>query len=423
MSESMQSILDNTRKLIQQKQASFKSNVGGLPKAAAGLDTAGAKDERDAKTLTATEPALTPKSEPAITADAKAEPASTSGSTGSHKAEGKKDTTETGAQTVLDALQPSTVAKADEKPLLTADAKAEPKSAAAKLANEIIRDIRAVQTAKPVAKQAEETMAEEKKEEGKKVMPSKKHEAGETKAEEKKEEEAKAASGLNLELDRDVLAKIAASLLSTEEGAQVVEAHLAKVAGAESAQEILHFMAAQSEAAEKQAAYEAGSADAQALINQMIYEEGLKAGQATKTAADEQAMFEKLGQEVADSSISDIMGQGAAGMPGAEGAAGAEGGAEGGEISSEELAQALEALVSEGTLKPEEAQQIMEYVAQEEQGGAAAGGAMPPEAAGAEAAAEPEAKEPKKEEPKEASAPQTKAANLLETIRKLRAAK
>ena len=81
-----------------------------------------------------------------------------------------------------------------------------------------------------------------------------------------------------MELTTDVMAKIAAIVLSTEEGAALTEAILTKQAGATMANETLDFLAEQSELAEQHAAYEAGVKDAEAAYIADIYNRGVEDG-------------------------------------------------------------------------------------------------------------------------------------------------
>lgn len=83
---------------------------------------------------------------------------------------------------------------------------------------------------------------------------------------------AETAGGLNMELTSDVLAKIAAVMLATEEGTKLAETTLAKAAGAEAAEKTLAFLRAQNELAQKQAEYEAGQRDAAEIIAKMAQE-------------------------------------------------------------------------------------------------------------------------------------------------------
>ncbi len=79
-----------------------------------------------------------------------------------------------------------------------------------------------------------------------------------------------------LELTNDVLAKIASTLLSTEEGWAQVEDGLAKAAGAEAARETMGYLTQQAEQAEKAAQYDQGYTDAEGLIQNAIYMQGVE---------------------------------------------------------------------------------------------------------------------------------------------------
>ena len=94
-----------------------------------------------------------------------------------------------------------------------------------------------------------------------------------------------AAGGPDMVLTTDILAKIAALILSQEDGEAIVEKALAKEAGAERARETLVFLADQSELAQKQAAHDQGMADAQSLIDQEIFEAGKQAATPVAPAA------------------------------------------------------------------------------------------------------------------------------------------
>lgn len=235
----------------------------------------------------------------------------------------------------------------------------------------------------------------------------------------------KAEGLLDLQLTTDVMAKLAALILSTEEGAQMAEQVLQKQAGAEMAKETLAFLAAQSEMAEKAAAWDAGQADAQALIDQQLVSHGAE----LQKQAEREAMLFKLGQANADASIGDMMGGAGGADAGAAGpaAGGADAGAEGGEgeISMEDLVAALQALVEEGSVKPEEAQQILEYVTSDGAGGADAGAGAADDA-DAGAAAGGDAGGAGEADPAAAEAPVNgadKTASLLDAIRQLKAKK
>lgn len=72
---------------------------------------------------------------------------------------------------------------------------------------------------------------------------------------------SKSAGILDMELTEGVLKKIAAVILSTEEGVEYTENLLAKTAGAEAAARTIEFLNAQSDLAEKQAEYIRGQQD------------------------------------------------------------------------------------------------------------------------------------------------------------------
>jgi hypothetical protein len=426
----MKSILDQTRQLIQTKQAEFNSNLAGGVKAAKGLDASGAGDDSEktrGHALEADQAALEPQKKPAITADANAKPPSDgSGTTG--KAEGKEESNVTDRSGTLEAGDPPP-ATVEHKPLITADANAKKaQDGAAKIANDILRSIRGVQTATPAPAPAK--VAEVKKEE--KPAAAKKQDVAPSAADTAAPVAAKEAAEPDMTLTGDVLQKIAAIVLSTEEGVEFVAQKLADAAGQEAALETLGFVAKQAELAEQQAEYARGAADAEALAQQAIYEQGILQGR--KIAAAE--LLRKTGQAAADASIEDLMAQGgeaggapagmppemAGGMPPeAAGAPGAEGE---GSITPDELMAGLEAMVQEGTLKPEEAEAVLQYITQAGGGegapaeGAPAEGAPAPAgegAAPAEAAAKPEEKKPEEDSSKEAQA-------LLATIKQIRQA-
>jgi hypothetical protein len=463
MTDTLREILDTTRQFVQTKEAEYKSTVKEADKA---LETAGAGDDSPitrGHALGAEEAALEPHKEPAVTSDANAEPNAKGGKT-TGSAEGENEGNETDRSDKLESED--AVASPSKEPAISGDAMAEPKSAAdapAVLANEILASINAAKQASAEGK-AEEVEATDSKEASADDAESvekaaKDYYCDECKAEGKEDckcdmkadKEDKEASGPQLELTNDVLAKIAAMVLSTDDGAEFVEGVMAKAAGAEAAQETLNFLAEQSELAEKQAAYEAGQADAQALIEQAIYDAGIAEGQkqaASQPAEGDQllgklaeliqsgnpqeqaeavSLYEKLGQAVADASIEDLMGAAdAGGAPmdvapeelavGGEEMGGEEMGEEG--ITEEELQAALESLIADGTLGEDEVAQILDYIASAEEGGEAEAGAGIEE--GAEVAPEVAPEELAGGEGMEAQASDASAA-LLAQIRKIKA--
>ena len=400
MATTLAQVLSDTRKLIQNKQAMHAaSEIPGTPVNSI------AGSEHDSKVP---DEAKSPNKE---TRDGTMVPNSGLKVEGA----GKKDIT---TEHVLEADQSAATPK--EKPLDSDDANAKEASATADLANSILSLIRTEQKTAAAPTEIVKHVGEKAVESGKKLLdgakavakhPAATHGAaavggGAVGAATMHHHDKKAE--LNMELTTEVMAKVAALILSTEEGAEMAERVLAKQAGAEMAQETLNFLAAQSAAAEKQAAFDAGQRDAQNLIDRQIFEAGVKQAQAQAQAQ----RFYKLGQAAADASMGDMMGAGAEGA--APGDPAAEGGEGGEEISMEDITSALEALVAEGHLKPEEAQEVMQYLTQGE-------GAEGDPAEGAPAEAAPAAAAPEAavaDESKQASAKQ-----LLATIRELRAAK
>ena len=157
--------------------------------------------------------------------------------------------------------------------------------------------------------------------------------------------QAKKAGALDMELTSDVLAKIAAVMLATEEGTKLAESVLAKAAGAEAAEKTLNFLREQNELAQKQAEFEAGRRDAMALIQ--------------KKAGEEVAAAEAAG--AADST---------------------------GDASIDDLADTLDEMVASGEITEAEADQVVAELAQAIVGDSPANGA----GANATAAAAGEAK-------------------------------
>lgn len=160
---------------------------------------------------------------------------------------------------------------------------------------------------------------------------------------------AKKAGALDMELTSDVLAKIAAVMLATEEGTKLAQSVLAKAAGAEAAEKTMNFLRAQSDLAEKQAEYEAGRQYALSLLQKAAQEAGGEAG------------------------------AGDAGAGTGDGAAAADAGA-GDDGGITEIADTLDQLVEAGQITEDEADQVVLEIAQAIAGdgaadaGAAAGG-------------------------------------------------
>ena len=423
----MQSILEETKKLIQFKQAEFKKRSDAKTTTSVTENT----DDSVVKAVPATKPT-------GVDAKARTEEMD--------RNVNEKGNTTTGAGDDSPVVHKNDLKAEDQaqsvtsKPLLGDDANA--KTASAVLANDLMTAIRGYQQ---TAKSAEVKTAQAEAPAAPAEAPADKtacDTAVKTKAATKpaakvevKPEvkvEAKKANTDEIELTTDILAKIASLVISQEEGMELVQKLMAKEAGAEAANELVNFVNEKQAKAE----YEQGAADAQAMINQSIYDAGVKdtlakiaaiekksaAGQAL--SAEDQALV-KLGQELANDAVADMggaMGGAMGGQPPAMPPEAmppgmpAEGGGEQ-EISVEELAAALDQLVSSGAIQPEDVQKILEYLASAEGG---QGGEMPPEAAPAEAApaeAAPAEAAPEKPEDKEAAAKKqakiTKLANTL----------
>lgn len=282
-----------------------------------------------------------------------------------------------------------------EKPEVTADANA--KTAAQ--ADDLLARIRKYQQ----AKQAEDTTTSVGTEKGAAAVtdqPEPRHAEPEVKSKE---------AGNTMELTQEVLAKMAAFALSTEEGYEFMESQLAKAAGAEAATELLGFISEQDQELAKQAAYEAGAADAAALLQRSVtgaFEKGakdaasviaeaalgdafvkgasdavellqqsekagkvdqIKSALAEKVAAARATNeYYKLGQAVADEAIQ-------AAAPGAEAGMGQDmpldamvpGAAGGGDSEDEEaqqVAEALAGLVADGTISEDELAEILQVI-------------------------------------------------------------
>ena len=420
----MKQIIEDTQRLIQVKTAEYKANV----KQAAGMSTEGAGDDApltNASMVGSEDTPFEPEKQPMISSDATAEPSNGGAGTPTQPSDpgGGDDSPLTNAD-MLGAEDAPT--KAEEKPLITGDAKAKE---AGSLANSILESIRNAQTKAASAKKSE---AEKEA-----ASKCKKSESKPAKKVAKPEAEKGANDVFNMELTKDVLAKIASELLSTEEGVDFVESELAKKAGAEECHEILEFLAHQSELATKQA--EAGKDVVEDLA------EGLKEASAEDSQANA-AIFYKFGQAMADAGLAEMAGGGDAGIDELMGAAGGEGmvppeelgGEMGGadlggadvpeDVTPEEVIAGLEELVADGTISEEEAVQAVQYMAEADTGG----GEMPAEEAPVDAAPAEEAPvdaAPAEEAPAEAApaddgemeaeASAKSASDLLEAIRSI----
>jgi hypothetical protein len=406
----MEEIMKETTALLQRKTASFK---GTNKKALAGEDPASIPGaEHDG-----TPPAGSTEAQPEV-ADATMGPKST------RSAEGGGDDSEVTRGHATDATEGEVP---PAKPLITGDANAKA-ARCAQIGNDIMADIRNWRKGAAAPKAAAPAAAP--KAPAQKAAAAPKAAAPAPAAVAPKTAAPKEAEGFNMELTEKVLAKIAAICLSYEDTAAVVTAALEKHAGETQAEEIMGFLAAQDAEYTKQAAEAAGYADGMALVNQQLYARGVAAGKAASAKAPVQvkapaqkvaaapkavdaahiASLMKLGQQLAEQGLGDIMGalpneQGApmgaapAGMdPAAMGmdpaAMGmdpaAAAGAGGEEFSVEDLAAALDVLVSQQQISPEDAQQILQQVTSESAGAPMSGEGEPTGAAVAEPAGQSE---------------------------------
>jgi polyhydroxyalkanoate synthesis regulator phasin len=166
---------------------------------------------------------------------------------------------------------------------------------------------------------------------------------------------AKKAGALDMELTSDVLAKIAAVMLATEEGTKLAESLLSKAAGAEAAEKTLNFLRDQNDLAQKQAEFEAGQRDALVMV--------LKKAAAEGDAEAAAALAE-------------------AGLDDEAAAAGAEA-----DDGITEIADTLDAMVESGEITEDEADQVVLELAQALSGDVGADAADESGAGAADAAA------------------------------------
>jgi hypothetical protein len=476
-------ILSDTRAFVEEKRAAAFNEKQGL----AGQDPntyPGAQHDKPVD-------ASMEQPDPGANEDVNSPP-------GAYSAQGAKPANQKEQGTALEATDPPP-ASVKKEPEITSDAMAgskgsksvgdQPVSKHAELAADLLGAIKSAQGAEaaPEADPKPEGEGEgeaepEKKAEGEgeaepapEAKPEGEGEAAPAEPEKKAEGEAAPAEPEKkageetpgeITLSQDVLAKIAETMLATEEGWDLVEQGLSKAAGAEAARETMGYLTEQEELLQKEAAREQGYKDAEALIHQAIYLQGVEdtkaaaaaeqkqvPAQPEKAAADNpNGILQRLGIALADTSVKgaqadlaalagggmpDRAGLGAmpgaeaalgaeamGGMPGAEEAMGDMGAAPGDEdITPEELQEALAMMVQEGQLQEEEAAAIMDYVSSGEEmagaeEGAAAEGAE--EAAMADAGAGEAAAAGAEEEGMEAAA---SANDLLAAIQRVKASK
>jgi hypothetical protein len=410
----MREILDETRQFVQAKQASFKQAIAGDdPNSMPGSD----HDKPVEDSMKQPDPEVKQELPP-----------------GGTSSEGAKPASEVEQGHTLDALQP--VKSVKKEPLHSDDAMAGTNANnrgdnwgvknSSDLANDILSDIRNLKKAEEEQGSEKKAETEEAAPEGdakeaapegdakeaapegeaKEAMPGMDYDGDKKKSKKKKSKKKKSKKmdydmdygkkaeegkqAAEIELTQDVLSKIAAVVLSTEEGWDFVENAMAKEAGAEAARETMDFLTKQAEDLEKQSAYDQGVADAEALIHQAAYDSGyadadnlLKQSAQQGQAADFAALGRNLALEALghkkklskSAQMEELAGLGDMDDTEVGGAEEALGGMveppQDEEISPEELEQALAMLVQEGSIAPEEAQAIVEYVDQVAGGGGA----------------------------------------------------
>jgi hypothetical protein len=409
-------ILNDTRKFVQEKRASAFNEKQGL----AGQDPNTYPGSQHDKPVDASMEQPDPGAKEDVNSPS-----------GAYDAKGAKPANQKEQGTALEATDapPASVKK---EPAVSADAMAgsngggsvgdQPVAKHAELRDSLLSAIKTAQEAEKKA--SDDAPAEGEGEAAPAADDKEKPAEGDGEEPTKEGEDAPG----EITLTQDVLAKIAETLLATEEGWELVEQGLSKAAGADAARETMSYLTQQEQLLEKQAAAEQGYRDAEELIKQAIYLQGVRDAQASMTPAapapeQEKAaetpvnpnaeILQRLGAALADASVKNAQADLAAlagGMPGAEmggadmGAMGAMGGMPGAdeamagmggapeedEISPEELQEALAMMVQEGQISEEEAAAIMDYITSGEdmagaEGAAAAEGAD--EAAAGEAAA------------------------------------
>jgi hypothetical protein len=332
---SIQDVLSDCIALAEAKKASYKTNV----KSADALKDPDRGETNELDRSDAVGMGSSVKGSDkivALTTDDTGNPGETGGSMTQGQAAGKDNegnVLDRSGKSILGMGEDNEQAKHTEA-LTTQDGDtAKPAKPPEKLAEEMLISIREYQQKlKSVVDKSAETKTDETKTDETKTA--------ETKTEDKKPgiiaevtTDDKSASGLNMELTTDVLAKIAACILSTKEGEEYTEAVLNKAAGAEAAQEMFDFLRQQSGLADKQAeaAYSQGSADAEALVKQA---QAAMAGAPAAMPVDPAAMPVDP----------------AAGAPQ-------------GEATEEDIVAALQELVASGQMDEQTAAQIMEQLA------------------------------------------------------------
>ena len=320
-------ILSDTRKFVEEKRAAAFNEKQGL----AGQDPntyPGAEHDKPV------DPSME-QPDPGANEDVNSPP-------GAYSAEGAKPANQKEQGTALEATDapPASVKK---EPEVSGDAMAGPKgsnrvgdqpvSKHAELAAGLLGAIKAAQETDTNAEGAEADpkpegegaeSAPEKKAEGEgdeaDPKPEGEGEGAEPNPEKKAEAEGedpkpegeaapadpeKEAATPQINLTQDVLAKIAETMLATEEGWELVEQGLAKTAGAEAARETMEYLTQQEDLLQKEAARQQGYQDAEALIHQAIYMKGVEDTKQAMAQAAPAAEPEKTAEAAAQQGYQD----------------------------------------------------------------------------------------------------------------------
>lgn len=202
----------------------------------------------------------------------------------------------------------------------------------------------------------------------------------------------KQAAAENVELTDSYHAKIASIMLGSEKGRQLVCEHLEEVIGRVDAMELVKSAAVMHQQFEQIGAEQLAHQEQVLLAEQQLHQEKVAFAQAyAAMTPEQQAVVTKIQDNIKEASarIADlpeaeilqqwiIKGASDAGMMMDQGGMGAppppEGGEGGGEMGVEQLVQLIQQLVQSGEISPEEAQQVVELLAQE----LGAGGGAPP---------------------------------------------
>lgn len=367
---------------------------------------------------------------------------------------------------LLEADEP--VLTPEKKPLDSTDADAKTASAG----NDLVSFILQNQKKELEAKKAEESKKVEAEKKAAPAPAPAKAEPAKAQAPAKKE----AAPADDIVLTNNVLSKIAAVVLSRQEGRELVQRYLAEAAGEDFAKQAMDTMGLVGRKANELSEFEKGAQAAEEMLGDMQEAQGAADAEAALGAADEaqgaadaeaalgdaaaagEGADEEYSEEEVLEAVKELVDSGEIteeqAMQLLQGADVPEEGAGEEEVTEEELAQAIGDMIQSGELPEEEAQALIAELADESspeenaelaadvgeaapEGGEAAPAAPAPEGAGesvgdesAEAPEEPS--EEKADEDKEASAKDAKsvkkaaaheaAVRLIDALRQKQAA-